>query len=707
VSALEKAPETVRAQVLALRQTIEHHNHLYYVLDAPQASDAEYDRLMLQLQALEAQYPDLVVPESPTQRVGAAPLAAFESVRHARPMRSLGNAFSEEDVLAFDKRVSSVLRDAGLLRPDEPVEYVAEFKFDGLAIGLRYEHGVLAQAATRGDGRVGENVTANIRTLRSVPLKLRGDYPAVLEVRGEVLINRADFEHLNEVQRTHGDKLFVNPRNAAAGSLRQLDPRVTAQRPLRFFGYGWGEIIGARSRTAPPEQPDLFEPPASAGDSDNVGAPCATHAQMLDWFESMGVAVNRNRRIVKGAAGLLEFYAAVGRDRAQLPFGIDGVVYKVNSLAAQEVLGYVARAPRFALAHKFPAQEETTILVGIDVQVGRTGAITPVARLKPVFVGGVTVTNATLHNEDEIRRKDVRVGDTVIVRRAGDVIPEVVGPVVDLRPEGATLFVMPTSCPVCGSAIRRLEDEAVSRCTGGLFCAAQRKQSLIHAAGRKALDIEGLGEKLVDQLVDSGHITSLADLFSLRVEDLILYDRMGRKSAENLVRALDKARRPGLGRLLFALGIRHVGETTARDLARHFGSLGAVMEADEEALLSVNDVGPVVAHSIRQFFDEAHNRDVIHALEAAGLKPVLESGPEGQALAGKTLVLTGTMPTLTRDDATRMILSAGGKVSGSVSKKTAYVVAGEEPGSKLTKARDLGVPILDEEGLLALLGRQR
>lgn len=707
MSALEKAPETVRAQVLALRQAIEHHNHLYYVLDAPQASDAEYDRLMLQLQALEAQYPDLVVPESPTQRVGAAPLAAFESVRHARPMRSLGNAFSEEDVLAFDKRVSSVLRDAGLLRPDEPVEYVAEFKFDGLAIGLRYEHGVLVQAATRGDGRVGENVTANIRTLRSVPLKLRGDYPAVLEVRGEVLINRADFEHLNEVQRAHGDKLFVNPRNAAAGSLRQLDPRVTAQRPLRFFGYGWGEVIGARSRAALSEQSDLFKPLVPAGDSDNVGAPCATHAQMLDWFESMGVAVNRNRRIVKGAAGLLEFYADVGRERAQLPFGIDGVVYKVNSLAAQEVLGYVARAPRFALAHKFPAQEETTVLVGIDVQVGRTGAITPVARLKPVFVGGVTVTNATLHNEDEIRRKDVRVGDTVIVRRAGDVIPEVVGPVVELRPEGATLFVMPTSCPVCGSAIRRLEDEAVSRCTGGLFCAAQRKQSLIHAAGRKALDIEGLGEKLVDQLVDSGRIKSLADLFSLRVEDLILYDRMGRKSAENLVQALDKARRPGLGRLLFALGIRHVGETTARDLARQFGSLGAVIEADEEALLSVNDVGPVVAHSIRQFFDEAHNRDVIHALEAAGLEPEVESGPEGQALAGKTLVLTGTMPTLTRDDATRMILSAGGKVTGSVSKKTAYVVAGEEPGSKLTKARDLGVPVLDEEGLLALLGRQR
>jgi DNA ligase (NAD+) len=701
VSGTAHVPPEVREELQALRQTIEHHNYLYYVQDAPQVSDAEYDRLMLRLQAIEGQYPELIVPESPSQRVGGAPLASLESVRHARPMRSLGNGFSEDDVFAFDKRVSDTLRDAGLLRADELVEYSVEFKFDGLAINLRYEHGLLTQAATRGDGQVGENVTSNIRTMRSVPLKLKGDAPAVLEVRGEVLINRADFERLNQAQQARGDKIFVNPRNAAAGSLRQLDPRITAQRPLRFFSYGWGEIVGARPVAPTAGQASLFDP--AAGEGDNEGAPCSSHAQMLDWFESLGLPVNRDRRVVKGAKGLLEFYAVTGAGRGQLPFDIDGVVYKVNSLAAQEVLGYVARAPRFALAHKFPAQEETTQLLGIEVQVGRTGAITPVARLKPVFVGGVTVTNATLHNEDEIRRKDVRIGDTVIVRRAGDVIPEVVGPVIELRPEGTSLFVMPTQCPVCGSAIRRLEDEAISRCTGGLFCAAQRKQSLIHAAGRKALDIEGLGEKLVDQLVDSGRVKSLADLFTLKVEDLLLYERMGRKSAENLIEALEKAREPGLGHLLFALGIRHVGETTARDLARHFGSVEAVMQASEEQLLEVNDVGPVVAHSIRQFFGEQHNRDVIHALVQAGVRPHLEAGPAGQALAGKTLVLTGTMPTLTRDEATRLILSVGGKVSGSVSKKTAYVIAGEEAGSKLVKAQELGVAVLDEAGLLALL----
>jgi DNA ligase (NAD+) len=554
---------------------------------------------------------------------------------------------------------------------------MAEFKFDGLAISLRYEQGQLVQAATRGDGRTGEDVTSNIRTLRSVPLKLRGDFPAVLEVRGEVLINRQDFERLNQTQQSRGEKIFVNPRNAAAGSLRQLDPRITAKRPLRFFAYGWGE---------------------------NSAAPLTSHAQMLTWFEHLGLPVNAERKNLKGAKGLLEFYAEIGARRAQLPFDIDGVVYKVNALAAQEVLGYVARAPRFAVAHKFPAQEETTVLLDIEVQVGRTGAITPVARLKPVFVGGVTVTNATLHNEDEIRRKDVRVGDTVIVRRAGDVIPEVVGPVLDLRPEGTALFVTPQSCPVCGSAIERLEDEAISRCTGGLFCAAQRKQSIIHAAGRKALDIEGLGEKLVDQLVDSGRIKSLADLFSLRVEELLLYERMGRKSAENLISAIEKARTPTLGRLLFALGIRHIGETTARDLARHFGSIDAVMAAAEDDLLAVNDVGPVVAQSLARFFAEPHNREIINALVNAGVQAQSDAEPVGQLLSGKTFVLTGTLPTLSRDEATRRIMAAGGKVSGSVSKKTAYVVAGEDAGSKLVKAQDLGVAILDEPGLIALLG---
>jgi len=679
----------------SLREQIAEHNHRYYVLDAPTISDAEYDRLMQELQALEAQHPDLITPESPTQRVGAQPLAAFASVRHAVPMRSLGNAFDPEDVRAFDKRVSDTLRDAGMAGSGA-VEYVAELKFDGLAVSLRYEEGRLVQAATRGDGQTGEDITSNIRTLRSVPLRLKGDYPQVLEVRGEVLMNRRDFEALNQAQQRRGEKIFVNPRNAAAGSLRQLDPRITAQRPLRFFAYGWGEI-----RIVHDGQTELFR--QEAGDAD---MPRSTHAGMLDWFERLGLPVNRARAVVQGAEGLLGFYEHTGATRSQLPFDIDGVVYKVNSLAAQEVLGYVARAPRYALAHKFPAQEETTTLLSIDVQVGRTGAITPVARLKPVFVGGVTVTNATLHNEDEIRRKDVRIGDTVVVRRAGDVIPEVVGPLVELRPADAAVFVMPQQCPICGSAIERPEDEAISRCTGGLFCPAQRKQSLTHAAGRKALDIEGLGEKLVDQLVDSGRVKSLADLFTLRVEELAAYERMGRKSAENLVAALDRARKPPLGRLLYALGARHVGEATARDLARHFGSLEAVMAADEEALLQVKDVGPVVAASILRFFGEPHNRKVIAALQNAGVQPQAEELPSAASarLSGKTLVLTGTMPNWTRDEATRHILAAGGKVSGSVSKKTAYVVAGEEAGSKLDKAKELGVTVLDEDGLKALLG---
>ncbi|WP_397474387.1 NAD-dependent DNA ligase LigA [Pusillimonas sp.] len=677
MSAGKEIAPGIQQELQELRDEISAHNHRYYVLDAPVVSDAKYDELMLRLQALEQQHPDLITPESPTQRVGAAPLAAFESVRHAVPMLSLGNAFEPDDIVAFDKRVTDTLRAAGMLQENAQAEYMAECKFDGLAISLRYEHGRLLRAATRGDGQVGEDVTSNIRTLRSVPLKLRGDFPEVLEVRGEVLMYRSDFDALNQAQQARGEKIFVNPRNAAAGSLRQLDPRITARRPLRFFAYGWGQIQGDHPRT---------------------------QAGVLDWLEQFGLPVNKEREVLCGAEQLLEFHQRMGRRRGALPFDIDGVVYKVNALDAQEVLGYVARAPRFAVAHKYPAQEETTLLTGIEVQVGRTGAITPVARLRPVFVGGVTVTNATLHNEDEIRRKDVRIGDTVIVRRAGDVIPEVVGPVVQLRPDNAEFFVMPAECPVCGSAIQRLEGEAVSRCTGGLFCAAQRKQTLIHAAGRKALDIEGLGEKLVDQLVDSDRVRSLADLFSLQVEELLLYDRMGRKSAENLIVAIDKAREPSLGSLLFALGIRQVGETTARDLALHFGSIEAVMAADEDALLAVKDVGPVVAHSITQFFAEPHNREVVQALLDAGVRPSVDAAPAGRlVLSGKTLVLTGTLPTLTRDEATRLVLAAGGKVSGSVSKKTSYVVAGEEAGSKLAKAQDLGVAVLDEAGLMALL----
>ncbi|WP_254046907.1 NAD-dependent DNA ligase LigA [Pusillimonas sp. T2] len=669
-------PAQVQQQVDALRQEINQHNIRYYAQDAPVVSDAEYDRLMAQLQALEAQYPQLVTPESPSQRVGSAPMAAFATVRHAVPMLSLDNGFDDEAIQAFDRRVADALRDSGLLPIGGQVEYQAEYKFDGLAVSLRYEKGRLVQAATRGDGLQGEDVTHNIRTLRSVPLKLHGDAPDILEVRGEVFINTQDFERLNREQQARGDKIFVNPRNAAAGSLRQLDPRIAARRPLRFYAYGWGELSTEGRQT---------------------------QSGMLDWFQTLGLPVSPDRAVVKGADGLLAFYKDVEARRPGLPFDIDGVVYKVNSLQAHSVLGFVARAPRFALAHKFPAQEETTTLLGIDIQVGRTGAITPVARLKPVFVGGVTVTNATLHNEDEIRRKDVRIGDTVIVRRAGDVIPEIVGPVIDLRPDATSIFQMPTQCPVCGSAVHRSDGEAISRCTGGLFCAAQRKQSLLHAAGRKALDIEGLGEKLVEQLVDSGRVKSLADLFSLRVEDLLLFERMGRKSAENLVAAIEKARTPSLGRLLFALGIRHVGETTARDLARHFGALRAVMQADEAALLSVPDVGPVVAQAILEFFAEAHNREVIDALEQAGVHAQADAEPVQQLLSGKTLVLTGTLPTLTRDEATRMIMAAGGKVSGSVSKKTAYVVAGAEAGSKLAKAAELGVTIIDETQLINML----
>lgn len=691
----ESAAETAAR----LRAELEQHNVRYYVYDEPSISDAEYDGLMRQLEALEAEHPELVTPESPTQRVGAAPVSAFGSVRHAVPMLSLNNAFDEEEVAAFDRRVTDTLRGAGLLGPAQQADYFCELKLDGLAISLRYEDGRLVQAATRGDGQTGEDVTSNIRTIKAIPLQLKGAAPKVLEVRGEVLMNRADFEKLNVAQAKRDEKVFVNPRNAAAGSLRQLDPRITAKRPLRFFAYGWGEVQGL-----PGTQIGLFDE-ASAGAGQASQLPEKSHGAMLAWLHELGLPVNlmHNHRAT-GAEGLMAFYAKVGAMRASLPYDIDGVVYKVDSLPAQKVLGFVARAPRFALAHKFAAEEATTTLLDIEVQVGRTGAITPVARLKPVFVGGVTVTNATLHNEDEIRRKDVRKGDTVIVRRAGDVIPEVLGPVLEKRPDDAEEFVMPTACPVCGSAIERLEDETIARCTGGLFCGAQRKQTLWHAASRKALDIEGLGEKLVDQLVDSGRVKTLADLFSLRPLELVGLDRMGQKSADNLVAAIDKARAPGLNRLLFALGIRHVGETTARDVARHFGSIDAIMDADEEALSSVPDVGPVVAASIRRFFAEQHNRDVIEQLKAQGVNPVADAAPQGTTLAGKTFVLTGTLPNWTREEASMHIQAAGGKVSGSVSKKTAYLVAGEEAGSKLTKAQELGVTVLDEDALKELLG---
>lgn len=686
-------------EIEPLRQEIRRHDYAYYVLDAPLISDNTYDGLMRRLIELEQTYPQLITAESPTQRVGATPLSAFATVRHQMPMLSLGNVFSEAELSAFDRRVQEGLRELGMLQPGQDVDYSGEMKFDGLAITLRYEDGLFVQAATRGDGQTGEDVTANIRTLASVPLRLVGDIvPHILEVRGEVLMNRADFKRLNESQVQKGEKTFVNPRNAAAGSLRQLDPRLTAKRPLRFFVYGWGEVSLAQEQEALPN----------------------TQSARLDYLQSLGFVVAKQREVLRGTAGLMAFYTRINAEREHLPFEIDGVVYKVNDLRQQEGLGYVSRAPRFAVAHKFPAQEEITTLIDIEIQVGRTGALTPVARLKPVFVGGVTVTNATLHNEDEIRRKDIWIGDTVIVRRAGDVIPEVVRSLPDQRPVDARPFVMVGFCPICGSAVERLPDEAIMRCTGGLFCAAQRKQSIIHAVSRKALNIEGLGEKVVEQLVDLGWVHSIADLYSLSAEKLLGLERMGRKSAEKLVLAIEHSKHTELTRLIYALGIRHVGESTARDLARTFGSMAALQGARQEDLLLVNDVGPVVAQSILAFFAEPHNTQVIEDLFTAGVQVyvrtnaqanvtlttstqadvVVISNPEIQA---KIFVLTGTLPVWKRDEAAQFILDAGGIVSGSVSKKTDYVVAGVEAGSKLEKAISLGIKVIDEDQLRALL----
>lgn len=665
-----------------LRAEIERHNLAYYVQDAPTIPDADYDRLFRELQGLEQQFPELLTVDSPTQRVGAPPLKAFPSRQHGVPMLSLNNAFDTVEVEAFDQRV----RDG--LETIAAIDYAVEPKFDGLAISLTYENGVFVSGATRGDGTTGEEVTPNLRTLRCLPLRLEGSgWPALIEIRGEVLMFKQAFIDLNARQRQRGDKEFVNPRNAAAGSLRQLDSRITAGRPLSFFAYGVG--AGAEHLAA------------------------GTHAEVMDLLAGWGFPVAAERRVVQGARGLLAYFAEIGEKRPQLPYDIDGVVYKVNRLAAQERLGFVSRAPRFAIAHKFPAEEATTEVLGIDVQVGRTGAITPVARLKPVFVGGVTVTNATLHNEDEVRRKDVRVGDTVIVRRAGDVIPEVVAVVLDKRPSrdlfgGEPLhppFAMPTTCPECDSAIEKGIDEAIARCTGGLFCPAQRKQALIHFAARRAMDIEGLGDKLVEQLVDGGLVHSPADLYALTVETLAGLERMGEKSAQNLVEAIEKSKQTSLARFIFGLGIRNVGEATARDLARHFGQLDALLAADAEALQQVPDVGPVVAASIVAFFRESHNRVIIDRLLAAGLVWQESEGVSAvpQVFSGKTLVLTGTLPTLKRDEAKAMIEAAGGKVAGSVSKKTDYVVAGEEAGSKLEKARELGVTVVDEAQFLKLL----
>ncbi|MEW6677684.1 MAG: NAD-dependent DNA ligase LigA [Pseudomonadota bacterium] len=672
------------ARVLELRALIDEANYNYYVLDAPTIPDAEYDRLLRELQVLEANHPELLTPNSPTQRVGASPLKDFQQVTHAVPMLSLNNAFSEAEVAAFDRRVRE-----GLEKDEQDeVEYAVEPKFDGLAITLRYEDGAFVQGATRGDGYTGEDVTANLRTVRAIPMVLAGEgVPRVLEVRGEVLMLRRDFERLNQAARDKGEKTFANPRNAAAGSLRQLDSRITASRRLSFFAYGLGQVEGL-----PPEE-----------------ALPATHSATMDWLAALRFPVAPQRRVVQGVAGLMAFFTELGASRETLPYDIDGAVYKVNRLADHERLGFVARAPRFAIAHKYPAQEELTTVEAIDVQVGRTGTLTPVARLKPVFVGGVTVTNATLHNEDEVRRKDVRVGDTVIIRRAGDVIPEVVSVVLERRlcptPPSFDMAKLYPVCPVCGAPVIRLEGEAAARCTNGLACPAQRKEALIHFASRRAMDIDGLGDKLVEQLVDKGLVHTPADLYGLTHPQLADLERMADKSAANLVAAIAASRGRPLARFVFALGIRHVGEQTAKDLARHFGSLDALMAADEAALLAVPDVGPVVAASIAAFFAEAHNRTVIEALRQAGAwqdgeaRPAVAAGP----LAGKTLVLTGTLPTLSRDEAKALIEAAGGKAAGSVSKKTDYVIAGADAGSKLAKAQELQVTVLDEAGFMQLL----
>ena len=678
-------------EIAALTKELRHHAHLYYVLDAPLLPDAEYDRLFQRLQELEAKYPELQSPDSPTQRVGGKALEGFAKVRHRVPMLSIR---TETDItaagaIAFDARVRKEL---SLAAGAPPVGYVCELKFDGLAMNLRYENGRLVQAATRGDGEIGEDVTAGIRTVRQIPLVLECA-PPVVEVRGEVYMRRDEFEKLNERQREKiakgqkNEKLFVNPRNAAAGAVRQLDAAITNDRKLSFFAYGLGEITPA----------------------DEGGMAFETQYDLLMQFREWRFAVAKQTQRANGADELVAFHEKIRLERDALPYDIDGVVYKVDSAALQRQLGFVSREPRWAVAHKYPAQEQLTEVVAIEVQVGRTGKLTPVAKLAPVFVGGVTVTNATLHNEDEARRKDVRVGDTVIVRRAGDVIPEVVGlsPESVARPpeERGPQFTMPRKCPVCGSDALREEGEVDYRCTGGLFCAAQRKEAILHFAARRALDIEGLGDKLVEQLVDANLIRTLPDLYKLGLGTLAGLARMADKSAANLVEALEQSKKTTLPRFLFGLGIRHIGESTAKEMAKHFGKLDAIMDASEEALLEVADVGPVVATSLRTFFDQPHNREVVEQLRACGLNWD-ESEPTARPvkpLAGKTFVITGTLPTLSRDEAKDKLEEAGAKVAGSVSKKTDYVVAGSDAGSKLEKANLLGVKVIDEEGMLEIL----
>jgi DNA ligase (NAD+) len=665
--------DSLRQHLEHLRREIARHDHAYYVLNAPIIPDAEYDRLMRELREIEAAHPEWITPDSPSQRVGGAPQEGFAEVRHTVPMLSLDNAMGDDELADFDRRVRE------RLGTDQAVQYNAEPKIDGLAISLRYENGLLVRAATRGDGEHGEDVTANVRTVHAIPLRLLGEgWPAVLEVRGEVYMPRKGLAELNARLERKGEKTFANPRNAAAGSLRQLDPRITATRPLSFFAYGWGEVDGLTL----PER----------------------HSAMLARLRDWGLPVNPLNEVVKGRDGAQGYAARILAQRESLGYDIDGAVFKVDRLADQRALGFVARAPRWAVAYKFPPEEELTELVDVDWQVGRTGALTPVARLKPVHVGGVTVSNATLHNLGLIRQKDIRIGDTVIVRRAGDVIPEIVASLPERRPPHAREISAPTACPVCGSHIEQIEGEAIARCTGGLYCPAQRREAIRHFASRRAMDIDGLGEKLIAQLDEAGLVKRLDDLYRLKLEDIAALERMAEKSAQNLLQALERSKHTTLARFLYALGIREVGEATAQALARHFGALEPLMAASVEQLMEVPDVGPIVAAHIADFFGEPHNREVIAGLREAGIHWDAPAQPIGaQPLAGKTYVITGTLEGMTREEAKARLEALGAKVTDSVSKKTTAVIAGEAAGSKLAKAQKLGIPVLDQEGLMALL----
>lgn len=670
----DKVASGIKKKIESLREQLRRHAHLYYVLDDPEISDIEYDRMYRELEQLEKDNPDLITHDSPTQRVGAKPLESFSQVRHRIPMLSLDNVFSDNELHAFYKRIQD------RLGSDDGIEFAAEPKLDGLAISIVYEKGELVQAATRGDGATGEDVTQNIRTVHSIPLRLLGNnYPDVLEVRGEVFMPKAGFEKLNKRARDSGEKTFVNPRNAAAGSLRQLDPKIAAQRPLALYSYGVGVVEGC-------SLPD-------------------THSEVLELLKQWGLPVCSESRVVIGVEGCLAFYSSMLKKRDRLAYDIDGVVYKVNHYKLQQQLGFVSRAPRWAIAHKFPAQEEITRILDVDFQVGRTGALTPVARLEPVFVGGVTVSNATLHNMDEVNRKDVRIGDKVMVRRAGDVIPEVVRVVPGSRNKGVKKIILPSKCPVCGSDVDQIEGEAVARCSGGLFCKAQRTEAIKHFASRKAMDIDGLGEKLVEQLVEAGLINTIADLYKLKAGSVAALDRMGEKSANNLVKAIENSKQPNLARFIYALGIREVGEATASALANAYGDLDKLKQADEEELQQVPDVGPVVAQHIIHFFAQPHNREVIQNILDAGVTPqaIKKNSTTSQTLLGKTFVLTGTLISMTREQAKEKLQAAGARVSGSVSAKTDFLLAGENAGSKLSKAEQLGVTVLDEKAFELLL----